>query len=69
MQQWQKQSKIFFIIAEICVQTMIISKPVVSIIGKLLITYSGMLFNTATIKRTTSTKEIKLKKSNAISCS
>ena len=48
---------------------MINSKPVVSIIGKLLITYSGMLFNKATLKSTTSTKEIKLKKSNAISCS
>ena len=56
-------------IADICVQTMITGKPVVSIIGKLLITYSGLLFNTAALKSTTSTKEIRFKKSNAISCS
>ena len=58
-----------FVIEEICVQTMVTGKPVVSIIGKLLIAYSGLLFNTAALKSTTSTKEIKFKKSNAISCS
>ena len=58
-----------FAIAEICVQIMVIGKPVVSIICKLLISYSGLLFNTTALKSTTSTKEIKFKKSNAISCS
>ena len=58
-----------FVIAEICVQTMNTGKPVVSIIGKLLITYSGLLFNTAALEGTTSTKEIRFKKSNEISCS
>ena len=58
-----------FVIVEICVQTMITGKPVVSIIGKLLVICSGLLFNTAALKSTTSTKEIRNKKSNAISCS
>ena len=57
------------VIAEVCVQTIINGKPVVSIIGKLLITYSRMLFNTAALKSTTSTKETKFKKSKAISYS
>ena len=56
-------------IVEICVQTMITGKPVVSIIGKVLVICSGLLFNTAALKSTTSTKEIRFKKSNAISCS
>ena len=56
-------------IVEICVQTMITGKPVVSIIGKLLVICSGLLFNTAALKSTTSTKEVRFKKSNVISCS
>ena len=64
-----KTEENIFVIAEICVQTMNTCKPVVSIIGKLLITYAGLLFNTAALKSTTSTKEIRFKKSNAISFS
>ena len=48
-----------FVVAEICVQTMITGEPVASMSGKLLITYSGLLFNTEALKSTTSTKEIK----------
>ena len=49
-----------FVIVEICVQTMITGKPVVSIVGKLLITYSGLLFNTTALKKRDIDEEIKI---------
>ena len=39
---------------------MINGKPVVSILGKLLITYSGLLFNTIALKKRDIDKEIKI---------
>ena len=39
---------------------MITGKPVVSIIGKLLITYLGLLFNTTALKKRDIDKEIKI---------
>ena len=57
-----------FAIAEICVETMSTGKHVVSIIGKLPITYSGLLLYTRALKSTTSTKEIAFEKPNEISC-